>query len=143
MTTKNKVIISVIVLITTFAVGRYSAPEKVRVEVKTVEVEKIVTKVVHVKTTTTEKPDGTKETTTVVDSRTDSSTNTKNTESKTEQTISKKMMNASVLSGLNLSSNNPGLVYGLSVSGNLLGPITVGSWGLTNSTFGVSLGLNF
>lgn len=45
----------------------------------------------------------------------------------------------SVLVGTDFS--NP--VYGLHVNKELLGPITVGVFGLTNKTLGVSIGLNF
>jgi hypothetical protein len=42
MTTKIKIIIGVVALATAFAVGRWTGPTKIKTEIKTVTVEKIV-----------------------------------------------------------------------------------------------------
>lgn len=115
-------------------------PEKVRVETKTVEVEKIIEKIVHKETKVTEHPDGTKETVVVEDSNTIGRTeSTKNTY--TKESISKgSKVNISILGGIKSDLNT--VVYGASVSKELIGPITIGAWGLTDKTFGISVGLN-
>ena len=68
MTTLEKSILIGSAILLALAVGRCTAPEKVRVETKTVTVEKVVTETeTHKKTTVTDviKPDGTRETVTV------------------------------------------------------------------------------
>ena len=159
MTTKAKVGIAAVALLTAFAFGRVSAPVKVKTEVKTVEVEKKTDKVdtqrdKHQKTVITEvtKPDGTKEKTTTIIQ--DSSTDQKRTDSdsiaKTETqtkevTRGSSPVTVSFLAGANLSTG-PGpstLVYGGAITHPVLGPVTIGIWGFTNATFGASLGLSF
>jgi len=51
-------------------------------------------------------------------------------------------LNVSALVGTDpMNSFKP--LYGFSVSKQFIGPVTIGLWGLTNSTVGISLGLNF
>lgn len=67
------------------------------------------------------------------------------TQTHTDATITpavRKTLNLSVLVGTS-TSNFGQPMYGLSVNKEVLGPITVGAYGLNNGTFGVSLGLNF
>lgn len=142
METRTKVIIAIVALAIAFASGRFLSPDKVRTEVKTVEVEKIVEKVVRQTVTILEKPDGTKETVIVTDSNTSSKTNEQSTNATKEVTGSKDRINVSVLAGSSFPFNLSSPIYGLSANKNILGPITAGVWGLSNKTFGVSLGLN-
>ncbi len=152
MTTKQIAIVGAVALLTAFAVGRWSAPTKVKIQ--TVEVEKKTDdKKVNVddhKLTTiteTDKPDGTKvKTTTIADDR-----NTKVEDKKTDD-VSKSVVEEldkttskitiSALAALNVTK--PGLpMYGASITRPILGPITVGIFGLQNGTAGVSVGLTF
>lgn len=147
-------------VVVSFCVGYWATPIKVKTEIKTVtitkEVEKKSTddkKERHKKTTTTEvtHPDGTKETTTVVTDDTDSESKTNTvskseTSSKTditkESTRSSSSVTLSALGGMSFS--NLGVpIYGGSLTKPVLGPITIGVWGLSNGTGGVSLGLTF
>ncbi len=156
MTTKTKVILSIVALLTAYGFGRWSSPEKVVTVVKTVEVEKKKSKTetskeVHRTTTITEttKPDGTKTVTTTIreDSVTEREKNTsenrsKSTEETKEITRASAKVTVSALAGIDILS--PGApLYGASLSKPVLGPITLGIWGLTNSVGGVSLGLTF
>ncbi len=143
MTTKTKIIISIIALATAFASGRFLSPEKTKTVERIVEVEKIVTKVEHSTTVIVEKPDGTKETTIVKDTNTDSRTTKDSTTNSKESTISKDRLNISVLAGMQLPLSNSSSVFGASVTKNLIGPVTVSVWGLSNASGGVGLGLNF
>ena len=152
MNTKTIIIVSIVALLTAFAFGRWSAPEKVKIQ--TIEVEKKTDdKKVNIddhKVTTiteTDKPDGTKVKTTIIsDNR-----NTKITDKKTDDTTttttkeidrSTSKVTISALAAMNVTKF--GLpIYGASVTKSILGPITVGAFGLQNGTVGMSLGLSF
>lgn len=131
---------AVILLLVAFASGRFLSPTKIKTETKVVTVEKIVEKVVHSVTTITEKPDGTKETHIDTHSDTTAKSDTKEKDSKQEITKSNSTTNLSALIGIN--------TYGISLSRNLLGPITFGPWVISNTSFqdlkaGISIGVNF
>lgn len=163
MSPKNKVIAAVVSLLVAFAAGRHSVPVSVKTEVKTAETEKKAsdTKTVtdrdrHKKTDiiTVERPDGTKETHTVITDdtdttrKTDSKSNTeiaKASDSKSETVRSSGHLNLSVLAGGKISfSSSPIMpVYGACVSRNLVGPITIGLFGLSDGVGGVAVGLDF
>lgn len=132
-----------VLLLAAFAFGRYTTPAKVETKTVTIEIEKVKqdthtdTKIVEVK-----KPDGT------ITKTTETKTDIVRTESKNEKTentnqtiYNKQSVTVSVLAGYNYSGNE--LVYGASVSKPIIGPITIGLWGLTNRTFGASIGLQF
>lgn len=142
METRTKIIIASLALLTVFAIGRFSSPTKIKTEIKTVEVEKIVTVVEHKTITIREKPDGTKETVIVSDTNTDSKSNSKGTDTTKEVTGSKDKLTISGLIGMNYTAIGAP-IYGLSVSKNLLGPIRVGLFGMTDKVAGISLGLDF
>lgn len=136
-----------------YAFGHYSAPEKVRVETKTVtvEVEKKVEntdKKENIKTTEVVKPDGTKTTTTTIiadtkiKSQTDTDTNTKvDNKQTTQKSSSSLIVEGMVSANINNVSNN--LVYGAHISNNLIGPVRTGLFGFTDGKVGVSLGIQF
>lgn len=161
MTTQRKIVLVVVLTIVAFAAGYYFAPEKIKIETKVVEVEKKETTVdkessknkhKEIKTTEVTRPDGTKETTTSVveDSSAGSVVSSDTKESSTHSTDTTKEVeksgrhiNLSLLAGATLSSSlfNTTPVYGGHISTTLLGPISIGVWGLTDKTFGASLGL--
>lgn len=156
-------------VLTAFATGRWFAPTKVITETKTVTVEvetkdtKNATSVDkdrdrHVERETIEvvRPDGTRETKTRVvensstdthrvssttESTTSSSTNERDT--RTETTRESGRVNLSVLGGIKLNDFAAGPKIGGHVSRNILGPITLGVWGMNDLTFGASVGLSF
>lgn len=161
MSTKVKVIIAVAVVAAAFAVGRYTVPEKVRVETKVVEVIKKVKdtsidqtqkKDKRTTTTTIVRPDGTKETTTVVeeithtDKKTDIVENEekdKQADSKTEVVKASSRLNISALGGVDFLHGPITPVFGAAITKDIIGPVSLGAFGLTNGTAGVSLGLSF
>lgn len=143
MNTQFKVLIAVVALAISFASGRFLSPTKTRTETKVVEVEKVVVKVEHVVTTIRENPDGTKETIIVADTKTDSQSSRTVTDSIKEVIGKRNTLNVSVLAGIQLPLNTSSLVYGASLTKEVLGPITIGGWALTNKTVGISVGLNF
>lgn len=148
----TKLAIGLIVVLVSVAVGRFTAPEKVRIETKIVQVDKKtedkdIDKHEHKVTKTVTNKDGTTETTTVsdtdtgiADKKTDNSYSSKDTEKEVTRGSSK--VSISALAGLDIHS--PGTpVYGGAVSKSILGPIGVGAWGLTDGVFGASLSLTF
>ncbi len=145
MTTKARVLIALILLAVSFTFGRYS------VDVKTEESSKVTdTKQIdrekHVKTVVVvnELPDGTKhtETTTTNDTTTKIDASTTTTDVKSITPVKRSTLNVSLLAGTNL--NEPFKpTYGASITKEVLGPITVGVWGLTTGTAGISLGVDF
>lgn len=162
MSTKVKVVIVVVALAGSFAAGRYLAPQKIKIETKTVEViktviqkEKAVQKDTHKETTITEttKPDGTKETKTVVveDNKIKKDTTTVKHEDTTTNTDTKKeivkttsRLNISALAGVPISLQGLGsFTVGAHVSKDLIGPVSFGVWGLSSGTVGISAGLTF
>lgn len=140
-----------------FALGRYTCPEKIRIETKIVTVEKEVEKKdteanKHKVTVIIKKADGSSETTITddVSKNTQESSETDVTQTKdkiSETTRSSGRTTFSILAGAQPHlfqgiSLGP-IVYGASVNKDILGPINVGAWGLSDYTFGVSLGLSF
>jgi hypothetical protein len=164
MTTKYKVLVAAVSLVVAYAVGRYTAPVKIKTETKIVEVNKKtkkekedISKDRHKKTTIEEvtMPDGTrKKTTTITDDteydkkKTSNETEkSKRTEKETKEVIKESSkLHLSGLFGANVSGGiqqqiTP--IYGIAVSKDVLGPISIGGFGLTNGVVGISLGLNF
>ena len=135
----NKYILFVIVIVISYATGRYMSPEKIKTEVKTVEVEKIVTKVEHKTVKIKENKDGSKETIIVTDSKADT-INHSRTQDQTKEVTVKDKLNVSLLAGNSLPLSAP--IFGASVQKNFIGPVTLGAWVLSNKTAGLSIGLN-
>jgi hypothetical protein len=159
MTTKAKVGIAAVALLTAFAFGRFTTPVKIKTEIKTVEVEKKTDNIkqdkdLHKETTTTtvKNKDGSEETKTTVieDTKTDTSRKdsdsvaTSTTQTK-EVTRGSSPVTISLLAGASLTQGlGPStLVWGGAITHPVLGPITIGLWGLTSKEFGASLGLTF
>lgn len=139
MTTRVKVLLIILGLVTTFAFGRYSVNYD-KTETKTENKEKDKEKDTTTTTTTTKKPDG--ETTTTTTTQTHTETHTSTERSDKVVITAPKMTNVSLLIAVP-SFRELVPVYGLSVTRPILGPITVGVFGLTNGTIGASAGLEF
>ncbi len=161
MTTTQKVIVVIVLTVVSGAIGRFTAPTKVKIETKTVEVikevkvsneMKVKNKKKTVTTVTDTKPDGSKHETTTVTEGVVSSTNETVNDTKDgsiSTTTSKEVTKASGRTNLSLlggvSRDNSGLLsptYGVGVMRNILGPITIGVWGLTTGVLGASVGID-
>lgn len=152
MRLRYKLLIVVVALGASFATGRYTVPVKIVTQIKTVTVEKVVTDTdtsKHQVVTKKEidKPDGTKEITTVTTDDTSKKTDsvaTNNTQTDEIKTVVKdgKRLNISALAGVDVIAPR-GIIFGGHVSTNLVGPLTVGLFALTDATVGCSLGLSF
>lgn len=151
LSTKNKVIASSVVILVSFATGRYTVPEKVKVETKVVEVEKKtdtldknqhkVTTVVIVK-----KPDGTVQTekTTTQDSNyTNKETNNVDLAKDTTKETDKDEAKVTVAALVGLNVFNGQIKYGAQVYKPVIGPIGIGVFGLSDGTAGCSVGISF
>ena len=112
---------------------------------KTVDTDKDIHK--ETTTTTTVSPDGTKKEvkTVVEDTKTvkhvDKKTDTVTQE--TKEPVYQDKVNISLLAGVSKGSTLNPLIFGASVSKPILGPITVGIWGFTDLSCGVSIGVQF
>lgn len=126
-------------LIIAFAVGRYSVPES-GIKTTEVKVDEEKDKQVHKVVTTVKSPDGTVKTVVTVDS--DTQTSKKQDSTTNQSTVAKRStLNVALLGGYNTKS--PSVTYGLSVSKELIGPATLGVYGLSNGIIGLSIGLDF
>lgn len=150
MNNKTKVIIAIVGLAASFAFGRYSVNDpEVKTSIKGKEdVTKSVDKDTKKRSTTTvtESPDGSKSTTTVTEEETSERRDTaKSRETSIDQSsvpVVRRTLNVSALVGVRAFDNlQP--IYGASITKEVLGPITVGVWGLSSGTGGVSVGLSF
>lgn len=149
MTKKTKVLIISVALLTSFALGRYTVPTKTTETKDTSTTEdKTTDKTKHKKVTIVEttKPDGTKTKTTVITEDTDTH---KTDDSATHEIDTKETVRGdskvtiSLLGAIQVNDLTQGIVYGLSATKPVLGPITIGVFGLTNKTVGASIGLSF
>lgn len=155
MQLKIKVIVAAVSLLTAFAVGRWACPAKIIAKTVTVDVEKKQTDTekakdtqTHTTVVETRQPDGTEEKTTTTDTNTTVHTDTqvtdnttKSTETDKTVTYSKQTLTIMGLYGIPVTGGTP--VYGGSVTKEILGPISIGLWGLSNATLGGSIGLTF
>ncbi len=148
--------------------GRYTLPEKIVTKTETVVVEKEVIKTKEVVTKDTNKdremivtevisPDGTRKITkhyinrdTIREdaTRTNTTTNTSNTSSRTEITVDngKADWNVSVLATTSHTDSDllkGSMSYGVHVQRRIIGPFQLGAFGITNKTYGLSLGASF
>lgn len=139
-------------MVIAFVFGRYSAPEKIKIEKQTVtvEVEKVKSENqtdLNATVTSIHKPDGTVITRKKISSLTKNSI-TQNTakehltQEKTE-IIKGSNVNVMALGAIDLSSLTRGIVYGVSISRPILGPITIGLFGFSSGIIGISGGLQF
>lgn len=151
-----KYLVALIVLIATYALGRYMTPAKVVVKTEIQYVEKKTDQSEaernkHKETTivvVTHK-DGTTETTTKVveDSQTDkktASTDDINSQTKTYKEVTRgSLVTVSALAGVNTSNWLAGPDYGVSVYKPILGPIGIGAFAFKSGIVGMSAGLSF
>jgi len=160
VTTKTKIIITVVVIAGSFAAGRFTAPSKIVEETKTqvAETEKKDEKTNEQKhrdkkTVVVEvtKPDGTKERTITQTDITDTTKKSDTTDqakinidesTKKEVTFGNSKVSIMGLGVVNIT-NLSVPAYGVAISKPILGPLTVGVLGLSTGQVGVSVGLTF
>jgi len=143
---KTILLLALILALTFFALGRYTSTQAKTVTKK----QKKLNKTTHNKSKTHEKftkkksKDGTDTIVTVIDTAAQASTKIdSDTQSKSIVTKASPRTNISALAATSIHNPFGPPQYGLSVNREVLGPITVGAFGLTGGTFGISIGLNF
>jgi hypothetical protein len=94
----------------------------------------------HKKTVITEQPNGVK-TTVITDDIKSDTTETQVAQTHEVLNAKKPVINVSALVGTDYTSLKP--LYGVSMSKEFLGPITLGVYGMTNHVIGLSIGINF
>jgi hypothetical protein len=136
------IITALILLAVAFAAGRYSVKSVITTEVTKTEEKKKEDIKQDSHTVIVKAPDGT--TTTTIDTHVDTHIvdTTKTTDQLVQQTNTRKTLQISLLGGYNYASPQ-GIDVGLSVSKEVLGPVTVGLWGMKSGIIGLSVGLNF
>lgn len=157
--TKRQWLLLAAALLTAFAFGRWSAPEKIKIQKQIVEVEKKSTtkdteaernKRKEITVTEVIRPDGTKETTThtveettAVKKKAESDSSESNRASNETKEVEKSSSKTTVSLMVGTNLQNPKIVYGGSAYRPILGPVGIGLWGLTDKTLGASVGLTF
>ena len=151
MLTKTEIVIISAGLVVAFAFGRYSA-EQISTKTASTQVtdtkqNQTISDKKKVTTTETKKPDGTSQTVTQVDEDVETTIATK-TDETSKSTVSsvpaaRSKTNISILGANDFSRGLLIPTYGISVNREVLGPVTVGAFGLMNGTIGVSVGVNF
>lgn len=143
-TSNSKVLLTLVcIILLSFAIGRYTATIGKSVDTKSsTQIDETKNTETHTTITQTKDPNGQVKTVTTIDSNTSTKIDEDKTKESHTQVSAQSKINVSALVGNDF--NNPFLpIYGVSASKEFLGPITVGAWGLTNGTIGLSLGLNF
>lgn len=137
MTVLNKCVLSFIAGLIVASAMIYFAPKPPPAVTKS-EVEHS-TSVAHTQTTTvtTKKTDGEVVTTTT----TDQTKTADKTDQKTVQVPVFSPYHLDALAGIDIRSHEP--IYGISVSKQFIGPISLGAFGLTSGIVGVSAGVSF
>ena len=144
---KEATLALVIAMLVSFALGRFTAPARIETKaeihyvekLRTVEAEKkdVVATIVEKK-----KPDGTEiKKTRIVDKTVGSSTTEIDTEGSRIDEV-RSVPDVWRLRGL-AAYYSGGITYGAGVDRQILGPISLGAWALSNGTVGLSLGISF
>ena len=143
MDTKTKAGLIIIVMITSFSIGRFTG-NKAEITTRTQESDTVKqndnkdTKTTKVEV---DKPDGTKTVTTTTEIVEHKTTVSNEIIKSSTDVIPPKANTLNVSALVGMDKLIP--LYGISVTKQLVGPITVGGFGLTNGTLGVSIGVNF
>lgn len=148
---KYQYIAAGVLILVAFAGGRYSNRGVSVTSDSTTKTDLIVNqdKNTHTVTTTIQEkqPTGAVKTVTTVDTVTDTKTTAQKDTDKTKvETITPAKTSLINVSALVANDFSRGLLvptYGVSVNKELIGPITLGAFGLTSGIVGVSIGLNF
>lgn len=145
MTVKKIVYVyAAVVLVGAYAADRYFARPKTTTQVITTDTTKKTETKQRTHTTIVKRPDGTEVTTvdTTTDTTTDEREHSREVTKVVESSQNKKNLNVSLLVSYDLTQ--PGIPdIGISVSKEIIGPVTVGAWGMRSGVVGLSVGINF
>lgn len=137
------VVLVVAATVSGFALGRYSSTNREKENTVITDTSKNTETDTTKNTTIEKRPDGS-EVTKIIEETTTKTEERKQQEKKMEEliTAARRSVNISGLLGYDLSAK-PLPIYGASFSKEFIGPITLGAWGLTNGSLGISIGVNF
>lgn len=139
MTLPYKIAAVATALLASFAIGRRSVSQPDIT--KTVTTQEDKHKDLHETVVIVKAPDGTVTTTKTLDTVTDTK---KSSEVDLKQVAAKtSKINISALVGTDLTKSGITPIYGVSANKEFIGPITIGVFGLTSGTVGITIGLNF
>ncbi len=132
-----------VIIAASFALGRVSAPERVKVQTQVREVRSEAKNTLRTAIRVV-RPDGTKETRIVTETKVDTLEG-KSSERLSEVTRATDGLTIQALAGYGYSVHSvPSPTYGVAISKPLAGPIVLGAWWLINSQIvGISGGLRF
>jgi len=139
----NKYFIYAVILIVAFAFGRYSVKQNITQVTNETEKSKDTDKNVHTVIEIVKLPDGTEKTIKTIDSNTKTTEKSVTNSSTTSTPVKRSTLNISALAANDFDKHGILPVYGVSFNKELFGPVTVGAFGLTNKTIGLSIGVNF
>lgn len=137
MTLRLCLLLCTLTAILSIVIDRYYFPV---IQTKVVETTKEVVKTdIQTVTRTVTLPNG------AIDTTTTTTDHSQRIQQDTKQTLVAKSstINVSALAANDFSRGLISPTYGISISKEIVGPITIGLFGLTNSTVGLSLGINF
>jgi hypothetical protein len=137
----NKYVVPVICFTLGAATAFYYAPTKVKTETVVVEKEQTKTEQDTVIIEKTDK-DGTKTKTTTIKTKQEVQAK-KNTEASTVQENKKPQYHVSVMAGLDVTNLKNPAVFGVHAQKQFIGPFSLGAFIMTNTTAGVSVGIQF
>jgi type IV pilus biogenesis protein CpaD/CtpE len=144
MSLQYKVLAVLLVLLATFAAGRYSVSQTPAVvATKQTEVQVVKQQAQHEVVVTVKEPDGEVKTTETIDTSVHTDTTKDQQTTQTVAPAKTSKINISALVANDFSRGGILPLYGVSASKEFIGPVTIGAFGLTNGTIGVSIGLNF
>ena len=137
---KQFFIIGAVLIVVFFGFGRYSNRQPALVQTKTeIDVKKKEDQVVDKRTTIVKEPSG-KQTTVIVEKTHTVEIQVSKKES--QKTIkAAAQVQAAILLGVDIKTGVR--TYGAAISKQFIGPVTLGVFGLTNKTVGVSIGMTF
>lgn len=147
MSLKNELIINTVFVIAAFACGRYSVPKQPKVEQRVIQLTdetEHVNKDVHSVKVVKRATDGST-TVTVTTDVVDHDTVTRDQQLNAQTIVTPPKTSKLNVSALVSTDFTRGLApaYGVSVSKEVLGPVTIGAFGFTSGVFGLSIGLDF
>jgi hypothetical protein len=143
---KTKILLAVLVAIGLpvggYFAGKYSQPAKVVVKTEVKEVVKeVVKKDVVIVEREIIRPDGTVERERIEIDRSQYEREQKKDEVSKTETTKRANYRAAAIVGADFRSLQP--VYGASIDARVFGPVSVGAWGMTNGTAGITVGIEF
>lgn len=142
MTTRLKLLLITLAMVSSFALGTYTAKTLTKTESVQTSDKTDTTTQTTTTTTTVKNPDGKETTTTKTDTITAIKERSRtNTQKEIIEAPSRRAINVSLLASYNQKDKQP--IYGASITSRFLGPLTMGAFAFENGMIGLSIGVDF